>query len=291
MRDLYLVPNWDGRGAEMGLRISTNLASLAAQRQIGRSQREVEGSLRSLASGNRFDNPNENSAEFAIAERLRGQISSTKAGRTNAENAQAFIQVAEGGLNEQNNLLIRMRELAVQSASDTFSSQEREFLQMEFEQLQQEVERIAQTTQFGSTKLLAGQSKEYEFQVGAFGSKENIITYRSDTDTRASQLGVDGLSVDSRSEARDSLETIDEALGVIASARAGFGSIGSRLNSTMDHAAVQVENLERARSQLADTDVARAVSEMYRHQVLQQYQMSILNDANRAPGNLIRLIA
>lgn len=275
----------------MGLRISTNLASLAAQRQISSSQRESEGAMRALASGNRFDNPNENSADFAIAERLRGQIAGTRAGKANAENAQAFIQVAEGGLNEQNNLLIRMRELAVQSASDTFSNEERNLLQMEFEQLQQEVDRIAETTQFGSTKLLAGQTKEYEFQVGAYGNKENIITYRSDTNTRASQLGVDGLSVDSKSGARDSLEMIDEALGIIAQARAGFGAIGSRLNSTIDNGAVQVENLERARSQVADTDVAKAASDMYRHQALQQYQIAVLNEANRAPGNVIRLIA
>jgi len=274
----------------MGLRINTNLASIAAQRQIGLSQRQSEGSMRALASGNKFANPDESSADYSIAEHLRGQIAGMKAGQKNAENAQSFIQVAEGGLNEQNNLLIRMRELAVQAASDTFSDQEREFLNSEFEQLQQEVDRIALTTQFGSQKLLAGQDRDYDFQVGAYGGPENVIKYKSETNTRAGELGVDSLTVLDKSDARDSLETIDEALGKIAQARSNFGAIDSRLNSTINHAGVQVENLEAARSRIADTNIAQAVSDMYRNQALQQYQISILSEANRFPGSVIRLI-
>jgi len=275
----------------MGLRITTNLASIAAQRQIGLSQRQTEGNMKALASGNRFDNRGEGSADYSIAEHLRGQIAGMKAGKSNAENAQSFIQVAEGGLGEQNNLLIRMRELAVQAASDTFSDQERDLLNAEFVQLQEEVDRIAQTTQFGSKKLLSGENREYEFQVGAFKGEENIIRYKAETNTRAQELGVDSLNVADKSDARDSLETIDEALGKLATARANFGAIDSRLNSTIDHAALQAENLQAARSRIADTNVAQAVSDMYRNQALQQYQISVLNEANRYPGSVIRLIA
>lgn len=279
------------RVLKMGLRINTNLASIAAQRQIGLSQRQSEGAMKALASGNKFSNPNESSADYSIAEHLRGQIAGVKAGQNNAENAQGFIQVAEGGLNEQNNILIRMRELAVQAASDTFSDQEREFLNAEFEQLQQELDRIALTTQFGSQKLLAGDTKDYEFQVGAYGGSENIIKYKSETNTRAGELGIEGLTVLDKSDARDSLEAMDEALTKIAQARSHFGAIDSRLNSTVNHSAVQVENLEAARSRIADTNIAQAVSDMYRNQALQQYQISILNEANRFPGSVLRLIA
>jgi flagellin len=275
----------------MGLRINTNLASIAAQRQISLSQRQSEGAMKSLASGNRFDNPNESSADHSIAEQLRGQIAGVKAGQNNAENAQSFIQIAEGGLNEQNNILIRMRELAVQAASDTFSDKERGFLNSEFAQLQQELDRIALTTQFGSTKLLAGDSKEYEFQVGAYGGAENIIKYKSDTNTRSSALDVDGLDVESVSGARDSLEVLDEALTKVSGARASFGAIQSRLDSTINHSAVQAENLQAAHSRLADTDIAQAVSQMYKSQALQQYQINVLNEANRFPGSVVRLIA
>lgn len=274
----------------MGLRINTNLASLAAQRQIGLSQRRSEGSMKSLASGNRFDDPNESSADFSIAEHLRGQIAGTKAGRNNAENAQSFIQVAEGGLNEQNNLLIRMRELSVQAASDTFSDVEREMLDTEFQQLKAEVDRIAETTRFGSTKLLAGEEKEYEFQVGAFKGEENVIAYTSETDTTTGTLGVSGLSVDDKSSARDSLEDIDNALVDIAKARSSFGSVASRLDSTISHAGQQIENLSAAHSRLADTNIAEAASNMYKQQALQQYQISVLDQANRFPGSVIRLV-
>jgi flagellin len=275
----------------MGLRINTNLASLAAQRQISLSQRQTEGNMKALASGNRFDNPDESSADYSISEHLRGQIAGMKAGRDNAENAQSFIQVAEGGLGEQNNILIRMRELAVQSASDTYSDDERQLINTEFEQLQKEVDRIAQTTQFGSQKLLSGDNREFEFQVGAYRGDENVVTFKSEANTKASALGVDSLRVTDKSDARDALENIDEALNKIAGARASFGAIDSRLNSTINHAGLQVEALEAARSRLGDTNIAQATSDMYRSQAMQQYQISVLNEANRFPGSVIRLIA
>lgn len=275
----------------MGLRINTNLASIAAQHQLSKSQRKNEGAMKALASGNRFDNPGESSAQHAIGENLRGQIAGMKSAKMNAENAYSFIQVAEGGLNEQNNILIRLRELAVQSASDTISSTEREFIQEEGAQLTAEFDRIAETTSFGSNKLLNGDSREYEFQVGAYGSEDNRITYKADTDTRASSLNVDSINLDDKSDARDALETVDEALTKVAGARSRFGAIQSRLDSVVNNQNNQIENLEAARSRVADTDVAESVSQMYKQQALQQYQISILSEANRFPQNVIRLIA
>lgn len=274
----------------MGLRINTNVASLAAQRQIGLSQSRSQGEMKALASGNRFDNPAESSADYSIAEGLRAQISGMKSATKNAENAQSFVQVAEGGLNEQNNILIRMRELSVQAASDTYSDQERELLQQEYGQLQQEMDRIALTTSFGSTKLLSGDSKEYEFQVGAYKGEENVIKYKADTNTRSGELGVDSLDISDRGSARDSLDSLDEAVVKIAQARANFGAIHSRLDSTINHGNVQVENLEAAHSRLADTNIAEAASSMYKQQALQQYQISVLDQANRFPGAVIRLV-
>lgn len=275
----------------MGLRINTNLGSIAAQRALAQSQRKVDSNMKQLASGSRFSVLNEGSGDFAIAERLRGQIAGTKAAKMNAENAISFAQIAEGGLNEQNNILIRMRELSVQAASDTFGDQEREMLNMEFEQLRDELDRIAQTTQFGSHKLLSGESKSYEFQVGAFAGKENIINYKSKTDTTASGLGVSGLSVEDRSDARDALEDIDEALTTLAQARSNFGAIQSRLESVSNNSSVQIENLSAAHSRIADTDYAQAASEMFKNQALQQYQIAVLAQANQFPQNVLRLLA
>jgi flagellin len=274
----------------MGLRISTNLPSIAAQRQLGLSQRRAEGSLKALASGSKFDNPDESSAERSIAEALRGQIRGLRAAENNANNAQSFINVGEGGLNEQNNILIRLRELAVQSASDTLSDVERGFVQTEYGELLQEIDRIAETTSFGSNKLLSGDGKTYEFQVGANKGPENVITYKASADTRASSLEIDGTSVDDKSNARDALESLDGAISTMGMARAGFGAISSRLDSTIANQGVQIENLSAAHSRMADTDVAKAASEMYRNQALQQYQISVLDQANRFPGSVIRLV-
>lgn len=278
------------RGAFMGLRINTNLASIAAQRHISSTQRKSEGAMKALASGDRFDDPTASPADYSISEHLRGQIAGMKAGKNNAESAQSFIQVAEGGLNEQNNILIRMRELSVQAASDTFSDTERELLNTEFEQLQQELDRIALTTQFGSQKLLAGQEREYDFQVGAYSAPENIIKYKSETNTMGDALGVASLTVLDKGDARESMEALDEALVSIARARSNFGAVDSRLDSTVNNSAVQIENLSAARSRLADTDVAEAVSTMFKNQALQQYQIAVLSEANRIPGSILRLI-
>jgi flagellin len=275
----------------MGLRINTNLASIAAQRQLSLSSKSLESSMKQLASGSRFADMTQGGGDFAIAEHLRGQIRGMKAARFNAQNANSFIQVAEGGLNEQNNILIRQRELAIQAASDTFSDNEREMLDQEYQQLNQELDRIAKTTTFGSHRLLMGEEKQYEFQVGAYGGAENIITYDSDTNTTASALDVAGNGVADKSDARSAVESIDEALQTIAQARANFGAMQSRLDSVDNNAGVQIENLEAAHSRLADTDVAEAVSTMYKQQALQQYQLQVLGKANQFPSNIVNMIA
>ena len=275
----------------MGLRISTNVASLMTQRSLSKTSKDLEVSMKQLASGSRFADPRESSAELGISEHLRGQAAGLRAATRNAETADSFAQIAEGGLSEQNNILIRMRELAIQSASDSFGSQERQLLQEEFSELAKEFDRIAQSTRFGDQKLLAGDNKSYEFQVGANQGAENIVSYNLKANTTASELNIDGLSVSDKSDARDALDDIDKALNSLAQARAGFGALQSRMESVVNHASSQAIAVEEARSRMADTDVAQAVSQMYRSQALQQYQISVLTEANSYPGKILRLIA
>lgn len=275
----------------MGLRINTNLASISAQRQLGKTQRALEKTAKQLASGDRFSDLTEGAGDFAIAEHLRGQIKGQRAALSNSQNAISFVQIAEGGLNEQNNILIRMRELAVQSASDTFDDKDREFIDSEYQQLVQEIDRIAQTTQFGSSKLLAGNSKTYEFQVGSYGTPQDVIKYTSDANTTASALDVSGTDVTDKYDSRDNLETIDEAITKIAGQRAKFGAIQSRLDSVVNNSQTQIENLEAAHSRIADTDIAEAASEFAKHQVMTQYQTAVLAQANQYPSYALRVLA
>lgn len=273
------------------LRVTPITASLMAQRYLGMTQRTTERAMKDLASGSRFNTPGADAAGAAIAEQLHGQVRGQKAALMNADNATSFIQVAEGALNEQNNILIRLRELAVQAASDTYSDQEREYLNYEYAQLADELDRIAKTTTFGSTALLDGRSKEYEFQVGTNAGDENIIRYTSDTNTTAAELGIEGGSVETKGEARSNLKDIDTAMNRVASARAKYGAIQSRLDSAANHLAVGIENITAAHARMADTDVAQAVSDVRRGQILQQYQASVLSQANNTNEIMLRLVA
>ncbi|MBX3041896.1 MAG: flagellin FliC [Bdellovibrionaceae bacterium] len=273
------------------MRISSNLASLAAQRAFRQTERETSKAMQELATGTRFVSPGANPAGLAISESLRGQVKGSQAALNNADNASSFMAVAEGAMAEQNNILIRLRELGVQAASDTLSDKEREFLDSEFTQLIEEFDRIAKSTKFGSQPLLDGTSKDYQFQVGINGGDENIIEFTSDADTRASSLDLKGLSVADKDDARDALETIDEAVTSINGFRAKLGATQSRLDTSSSHLATQVENLSAAYSKMSDVDIPEAVTRMRRGQVLAQYQAVALQAANEQITNSLRLIA
>lgn len=275
----------------MSLRINTNISSVSAQRSLSSTQRKLESSMKQLATGNRFAEASAGAADYAISEHLRGQIQGQKAARDNADNATSFMQVAEGGLSEQTNILIRMRELAVQSSSDTFSGTEREMLDLEFQQLAQEFDRVAKTTKFGSTPLLSGASTELEFHVGASGGGNDIVKFTADSDTRAGTLDIDGQNITDKYDARESIEVLDQALSTVASNRARFGAVMSRFDSVVNSSGAMIENLEAARSRIADTDVAEASSEMFKQQAMVQYQLAVLAQANQFPQQVLRLIA
>jgi flagellin len=274
----------------MGLRIQTNLPSIAAQRVLGVQQKRQEHATQALASGSRIVNAADDAAGLAISESLKGQIRGIAMARNNAFNAGSAIQIAEGGLNEINNILIRMRELGIQAASDNIGDQERGFLNEEGKQLLDEADRIAKTTRFGDKRLLDGSGGEMEFHVGAFAGKENVIKYSLSMDATASKLGIDGISVADKSSARDSLQTVDDALQKLGSMRANFGSIQSRLYATTSNLDIQYENLSAANSRIRDADVAKETAELASSSVLQQAAVSVLAQANQFPGVALKLI-
>ncbi len=274
----------------MGLRISTNMPSISAQRVLQVQQKRMEHATQALASGSRIVQASDDAAGLAISESLKGQIRGIGQARNNAFNAGSLIQVSEGGLNEINNILIRVRELGIQAASDTVGDKERGFLNEEAQQLIQESDRIAKTTRFGDKLLLDGSGGEQEYHVGAFAGEENVIKYSLSTDARASELGIDSLSVSDKSSARDALSTVDQALDKLGTMRANFGSIQSRLNATVSNLDIQNENLSAANSRLRDTDVAHESSEIASAQILQQAAVSVLAQANQFPGMALKLI-
>jgi flagellin len=274
----------------MGLRISTNMASISAQRAMTSQTKRLEKASASLASGNRITKSADDSAGLAIAESMKMEIRGTVQARSNAFNAISTIQVAEGGLSEQANLIARLRELGVQSASDTVGEKERYYLQQEASSITDEIDRISKTTKFGDKMLLDGSNPSYDFHVGSNAAKENVITFTADSDATIGGLGLSGVDISEKDGARDLLGTLDGALEKVSKMRSGFGAVQSRLESTVNGLDVKQENLQSARSRLMDADVAKESADLASASMLQQASISVLSQANQQPYQAIKLL-
>lgn len=275
----------------MGLRINTNIAAVSAQRVLSKQQLRLEHSQQSLASGSRIVKAADDAAGLAVSENIRGQLAGIKAARNNAFNAQSLIQVSEGGLNEISNILIRLRELGVQAASDTVSDTEREFLDQEAQQLVAESDRIARSTRFGNKALLDGNGEEFEYHVGPFANEsENVIRYKIEADATTGTLGIDGVGLSDKGSARDTLGAVDDALVKIGKMRADFGAVQSRLQMTTSNLDIQNENLTAAKSRISDADIAFETSEMTSAQILQAASVGVLAQANQNGASALKLI-
>ena len=277
-------------GGYMGLRISTNVASIDAQKNLGVQQKRNQHALAALSSGSRIVSASDDAAGLAISENIRGQTRGIAQARSNSNNAISLVQVSEGGLNEISNILIRLRELGVQAASDNIGDTERGFLNQEVKQLTSESDRIAKTTRFGDRVLLNGTGEQLEFQVGAFAGEENVIKYNMNADATNSTLGISGLNVESKGDARDALGMVDDALTKVGKMRADFGAVQSRLNTTTSNLDTQFENLSAANSRLKDADVAFESAELSSSNILQQAAISVMAQANASPAAALKLL-
>ncbi|MBO9666904.1 MAG: flagellin FliC [Bdellovibrio sp.] len=276
----------------MGMRINTNIASINAQRSLMGNQRILNDSMAKLASGSRINKAADDAAGLAISERMKAQIRSAAQAQRNANDGISMIQTAEGGLNEISNIVVRLRELGIQAASDTIGETERGMLNKEVVQLRDEIDRISNSTTWGSTKLLDGSGGKFDFQIGignspdvdriSFDAGSNSATLRS--------LGLSGLSFDSKDSARQALAKLDDAQTSINGTRAYMGALQNRLTSTSDNLGVMQENLSAANSRIRDTDIAAASSELTRSNILMQASTSVLAQANQANQLALKLI-
>ncbi len=276
----------------MGLRIKTNIASEAVQTNLKAVSQKADSALQKLSSGKRITKASDDAAGLAIATNLNAQTKGLRQAVRNANDGTSMVQVAEGGLNEVSNILVRLRELTVQSASDTVGEQERGFLDKEYQNLLSEVDRIAESTTFGNQGLLNGSGPdEMEFQVGIRSGDSNQISYESSaTDARSSTLGVDGTGVADKDDALDAIDSIDNALNTVSSYRANLGAVQSRLQSTVSNLETQALNQENARSVIEDADVAAASAELASASVIKAAGIATLSQTNNLPNSTLRLI-
>jgi flagellin len=276
----------------MGLRIATNITAINAQRQMAVTRGNLDKTLEKLASGSRINHAGDDAAGLAISENLRAQIRGLRQAKRNASDGVSLIQVSEGGLNEISNILIRLRELSIQSASDTVGDTERGFTDREFQSLKQEVDRIANVTTFNGTPLLNGKAGIFEIQVGTQNNPilDRIVFNAERSDSSLDSLKLGGESVATKEGAQLSLSVIDDALVRINSIRADLGAMQNRLQSTINNLAITDENLSSANSRIRDTDMAEEVSEMTKNHILMQAGISVLGQANNTNQSALKLL-
>lgn len=277
----------------MGLRINTNVQSLGAQRSLNKNNRQLNDNLRKLSSGERITRAADDAAGLAISEKLKSEIRSLRQAKRNADDGISLIQTAEGGLSEISNIVIRLRELAVQAASDTVGNTERGFSDVEFQSLKEEIERISQSSEFNGRKLLDGTSGIVEIQVGTKNNPFNDrIKYDGTTlNSTLASLGLDGDTVTTKEGAQLALQSLDDALVRVNGFRAELGAIQNRLNSVVDNIGVTEENLSEANSRIRDVDVASETAELTKNQILTQAGTSVLAQANQAPNFALKLLS
>jgi flagellin len=267
------------------------LASVTAQRHLKGKTSEMETYSERLASGLRINKPSDDVAGLAISESMRGQIAGLGQAERNAQDGVSFVQVADGALSETGNILIRMRELATQAASDTLGDTERGFVNVEVQELKKELSRIANTTEYSGSKLLDGSASSLDFQVGIHGTDNDYITYNAgESNATAGALGVDGLDVSSKESARDTLEAIDPAISKVAAMRANFGAIQSRLSSSMSNISTYKENLSAASSRIRDADYAEESANLAKSAIMQQAGVATLAQANQSTQLALKLL-
>lgn len=274
----------------MGLRIATNVASLATQRQLASTNEKQAKQFQRIASGQRITSAGDDAAGLSISENMRAQIRSTAQAERNANDGISLVQVAEGGMYEASNILVRMRELAIQAASDSVGNTERGFINQEIQSLKGEVDRIASVTEFNGTKLLSG-GDDLELQVGIRGGEDSRVVFAvSENNLSTDSLGISGVSTESRDSSRDMLESIDNAFDQLNAGRARLGAMQNKLQSTVNNLRISNENLSAARGRIADTDIAAATSELIQQNILNQAGISVLAQANSSPKNVLQLI-
>lgn len=277
----------------MGLRISTNIASLNAQKNLIGTQRDMSRSLARLSSGMRINQASDDAAGLAISENLRGQIRGLRQANRNANDGISLVQVAEGGLNEVSNMIIRLRELSVQASSDTIGDTERKFLDVEYQQLKSEIQRVTEVTKFNGRDLLNGTGGVIDIQVGTNNDpfKDRISFNASAANASLESLGLTAESLAEKTLAQQSMDVLDRALVSVNAIRANFGAMQNRLQSTSANIMISDENLSAANSRIRDADIAAESAELTRNNILMQAGVSVLGQANNVANIALKLLS
>ena len=276
----------------MGLRVNTNVGSINAQRSLFNTTNMLSKSMEKLSSGLRINRAGDDAAGLAISEGLKSDIRALQQASRNAADGISMIQTAEGGLEEVSGILIRLRELAEQSANETLGTAERGYLNTEFTALVSEITRVADSTEFNGTKLLDGTNTSLDIQVGIGTSSASQVAIALGTTMTATGLSLNATVISGVDNANAllAITALDTATASVSARRSTFGAAQNRLESTIRNIGMTVENLSAANSRIRDVDIAWETSQMTSFQILQQAGVSVLAQANSTPQMALMLL-
>ena len=275
--------------------VLTNTASLEAQRNLANTQSALSKSISRLSSGMRINSASDDAAGLGISESLKADITSMAQAQRNSNDGISMSQVAEGGMNQMQGIVSRMRELAVQSSNQTLGANERGYIQTEFTQLGQEIDRISNVTDFAGQKLLDGSaSAGLTLQVGINNTSNDRLQFKitklATTTLGSTTLHVGSASLSTATNAQTAIGVFDKAIQQLSSARASVGATQNRLNVTVSNLAISQQNLSSAQSRITDVDVASETASLTKSQILSQAGLAVLAQANTMPQSALSLL-
>ncbi len=281
------------------MRINNNLMALNAHRFMTQANSKQSKSLEKLSSGLAINSAADNAAGLAISEKMRAQINGLDQAVSNAQDGISMIQTAEGALQETQNILQRMRELAVQSSNDTNTEGDRAEIQNEIDQLAQEITRISESTEFNTKTLLDGSLADQKLHIGAnkdqdisvsIGAMDAVTLSVATLEGEGDDAVVKGIDVSTQDNANSAIETLNTAINTVSQERSKLGAIQNRLEHTITNLSTTAENMTASESRIRDVDMAKEMMEYTKLGILQQASQAMLAQANVAPQGVLQLL-
>jgi flagellin len=268
--------------------INTNVAALFAQQSLKVNERNQSNAMRQLSTGSRVNTAADDAAGMAIGQSMTSQVKGLNQSVRNVNDGINMMQTAEGALGETSNMLQRMRELAVQSANGTYSSDQRTYLQTEFVALSSQIGKIATDTKWNDQSLLAAAGTAFTFQAGKDSGQTVGVTINAMT---LAGLNITALiTVSTTTTASASLATLDSAIGLVNTQRATIGAGINQMTYAADNLSNVAANVAASRSSIMDTDYATASTQLSKTQIIQQAATAMLAQANQQPQSVLALL-
>ena len=270
--------------------INTNYGGIFAAKASSQSQASVDSAMEKLSTGKRINFARDDAAGQAIATRLTAEFDGLAMASRNAADAQSMLDTAEGALTETHTILLRMRELAVQSANGTLTDNDRDHTDAEFQQLEEEIKRISDNTKWAGQGLIDGTAASgISFQIGE-GASQTITVSIADMAASAAGLALDDDSLQTASAAQTAIGALDTAIANVSTQRGVLGAASNRLTSTMNNLDQVNINLSNSKGRIEDADFAAETGNLAKGQILQQAATAMLAQANASKQQVLTLI-